>query len=52
MEDSATASTTATTTMAPPCICPQALVILEAMKTHRSVLWIDSGLELRAPMHT
>ena len=28
----------------------KALVILEGMKTNRAVLWIDSGLELRAPM--
>jgi hypothetical protein len=30
----------------------KALAIVEAMKTNRAVLWMDSGLELRAPMDT
>ena len=30
----------------------KALAIAEALKTHRVVLWMDSGLELRAPVDT
>ena len=30
----------------------KALVMVEAMKRNSAVLWIDSGLELRAPITT
>lgn len=30
----------------------KALVLVEAMKKNSAVLWIDSGLELRAPITT
>lgn len=30
----------------------KALVLREALLLHKVVLWIDAGLELRAPLHT